>query len=405
VPTFAYQALNAAGQRVAGEIDALDARMAIRRLQDTGLVPIDAQPAAARAGSGSGRAGGKRGSVKAREVTQVTRELATLIGAGQTVEGSLEMAVADLPSRRLAAALSRVLEQVRTGSSLSDAMGQEPQTFGHLYVAMVRAGEASGRLEETLDELASMRERAEALKSKLISALIYPALIVLTSLGALTLLLTLVVPQFEPLFDQAGEKLPASTRVVLMAAKFIRTQGTLILLVLLVALLLLSWALRQPGPRRALDRLLLTIPGIGRLIRERITAQLTRGLASLLAGGLDLPTALMMSRDLVANHWVQAAMERVIQGVRQGRSLSDCLAESGVLVPMAVKMLRVGEESGRLKIVAAHLADAFEERVATRLGRLVAVIEPVLVIVLGILVGGIVMSILSAVISVNDLAV
>jgi general secretion pathway protein F len=403
VATYAYRALNAAGERVSGEIDALDSRSAIRRLQDEGLIPIDAQPATAAAAAGT--AGRGRGRGGAREVTQVTRELATLIGAGQTVEGALEMVAADLPNRRLAGALGRVLERVRTGSALSDALAQEPDCFPRLYVAMVRAGEASGRLEESLAELAALRERAAALKSRLVSALIYPALLVLTALGALTVLMTVVVPQFEPLFAQAGAALPGSTRLVLAAAAFLQAQGAALLLALLLGLLLLSWLLRREGPGRAFDRLLLGLPGIGRLLRERITAQLTRGLASLLAGGLDLPTTLGMSRDLVGNRWAQAAMEQVIGGVRQGRPLSDCLGESAVLVPAAVKMLRVGEESGRLGIVAAHLADAFEERVATRLGRLVAVIEPVLVIVLGVLVGGIVMSILSAVISVNELAV
>lgn len=403
MPTFAYQALNAAGERIVGEIDAADSRGAIRRLQDGGLIPIDARPAAARAAAAGGASVGGRGG-SAREVTQITRELATLIGAGQTVEGALEMAIADRSSRRLTGALERVLDRVRTGSALSDALAQEPESFPRLYVAMVRAGEASGRLEESLAELAAMRERQAALSAKLVSALIYPALLVLTSLGALTLLMTLVVPQFEPLFAQAGAQLPASTRVVLAVAGFMRTQGVTLLLALLAGLILLSWLLRREAPRRGLDRLLLGLPGIGRLMRERITAQLTRGLASLLAGGLDLPTVLGMSRDLVANRSVQVSLEQVIVGVRQGRPLSDCLAESGVLVPMALKMLRVGEESGRLKAVAAHLADAFEERVATRLARLVAIIEPVLVIVLGLLVGGIVMSILSAVISVNELA-
>lgn len=402
--TFAYQALTAAGERVAGEIEAADARGAIQRLQDGGLIPIEAQPVAARAGPGSTAAPFRSGA-SAAQLTAATRELATLIGAGQTVESALDMVAEDAGSRKLAGALSRVLTKVRGGSSLADAMAEEGGIFPRLYVAMVRAGEASGQLDRTLTELVTLREKSEAMRSKLTSALIYPTLLVLTAVGALGILLTVVVPQFAPLFEQAGEQLPAGSRLVLSIAGAVQANGIAIMIVLLLGLLVGSRLLRMEGPGRAFDRLLLGLPGIGRLVRERITAQVCRGLASLLSGGLDLPAALAMTRDMVANRWARSNLDQVISGVRQGRTLSDCLADADVMVPMAVKLLRAGEEGGRLRPVAAHLAEAFDERVATRLARLVAVLEPTLVIVLGVLVGGIVMSILTAVISVNDLAI
>lgn len=402
--TFAYQALTAAGERVSGEIDALDARGAIQRLQDGGLIPIEAQPIAARTAGGVASASGRRGA-SASQLTAATREMATLIGAGQTVEGALEMVAEDAGSRKLAGALTRVLAKVRGGSALADAMAEEGGFFPSLYVAMIRAGEASGQLDRTLGELVTLREKSEAMRSKLTSAMIYPALLVLTAIGALGILLTVVVPQFAPLFEQAGEQLPAGSRLVLNVASAVQANGIAILIVLLLTLLVGARLLRMDGPGRAFDRLLLGLPGIGRLVRERITAQLCRGLASLLAGGLDLPAALGMSRDMIANRWARTRIDQVISGVRQGRTLSDCLSDADVMVPMAVKLLRAGEEGGRLRPVAAHLADAFDERVGTRLARMVAILEPTLVIVLGVLVGGIVMSILTAVISVNDLAI
>jgi general secretion pathway protein F len=401
---FAYQALTAAGERVTGEIDAADARGAIQRLQDGGLIPIEAQPIAARIGTGPAPAS-SRGGASAAQLTAATREMATLIGAGQTVESALDMVAEDAGSRKLAAALARVLAKVRGGSSLGDAMAEESTFFPRLYVAMVRAGEASGQLDRTLAELVTLREKAEAMRSKVTSAMIYPALLVLTAMGALGILLTVVVPQFAPLFEQAGEQLPAGSRFVLSVASAVQSNGVAILIVLLLALLLGSRLLRMEGPGRAFDRLLLGLPGIGRLVRERVTAQLCRGLASLLAGGLDLPAALGMTRDMIANRWARTCIDQVISGVRQGRTLSDCLGDADIMVPMAVKLLRAGEEGGRLRPVAAHLADAFDERVATRLARMVAILEPTLVIVLGVMVGGIVMSILAAVISVNDLAI
>jgi general secretion pathway protein F len=401
LPTFAYRALTAGGERVAGEVEAADARTAIVRLQETGLIPIDAAPVRARASAAVPRT---RGGRSAKAVTQLTRELATLIGAGQTLEGALALVGEELSQKDLAAALGRVLVKVRSGVSLSEALAQEPQYFPALYVSMVRAGEAAGRLDKSLRELAELRERTEQLQAKLTSALIYPCILTLTAVGSVMLLLTLVVPQLEPMFASAGAALPTSTRAVLAVSGFVREQGTAALAVLLVLLVAARFALRLPGPRRAFDGTLLRLPVLGALMRERLTAQLTRGLATLLGGGLDLPQALVVARGMLSNTEAQARLEQATTRVRTGRTLAESLGEARIIAPVAAKMLRVGEESGRLQTVAAHLAAAYEEKVSLRLQRLVAVIEPAMVIVLGLVVGGIVTSILTAVISVNELA-
>jgi general secretion pathway protein F len=402
VPIFAYRALTTAGERVTGELEAADVRTAIARLQDSGLIPIDAAPSmGARA---ERRAVPAVATRAAKHVTQLTRELATLIGAGQTVEGALSLAREEIPDKGLAAAVEGILLKVRSGSSLSDALAAEPRYFPPLYISIVRAGEASGRLGASLSELGIMRERTEALRSKLNSALIYPVVLFLTAIGAVIVLLTVVVPRMEPMFANAGAALPASTQVVLAAADFVRHQGYLLLAAVAAALFVGERLLRRPGPRAVVDRWLLRLPMVGALIRDRMTAQFCRGLATCLGGGLDLPQALVVSRDIMGNLHGRTAMDEVVMRVRTGRTLADSLTQAGILAPLAVKMLRVGEESGRLQPVAAHLAGTFEERVATRLQRLVAVIEPATVIVLGLVVGGIVMSILTAVLSVNELA-
>jgi general secretion pathway protein F len=400
LPTFAYRALTVGGERVAGEVEAADARTAIVRLQESGLIPIDTSPVRAKAAAQQRARSTKAG----KHVTQITRELATLIGAGQTLEGALAIVGEELGHKELQAALGRVLLKVRSGVSLSDALAQEPTFFPGLYVSMVRAGEAAGRLDKSLRELAELRERSEALQAKLTSAMIYPAILVLTALGSVTLLLTVVVPQLEPMFASAHSKLPTSTQVVLAVSAFVRQDGITLLVVLMLLLLASQYLLRLPGPRRALDRAMLTAPLFGPLLRERLTAQLTRGLATLLSGGLDLPQALVVARGMLSNSEAQARLEQVTSRVRTGRTLAESLTEAGIIAPVAVKMLRVGEESGRLQNVAQHLAAAFEDKVSLRLQRLVAVMEPAMVIVLGLAVGGIVTSILTAVISVNDLA-
>jgi general secretion pathway protein F len=228
--------------------------------------------------------------------------------------------------------------------------------------------------------------------------------LLLTAIGSVIVLLTVVVPRMEPMFASAGAALPASTRIVLAAADLLRDQGFLLLTLLAAGLLLGERLLRRPGPRRAADAALLRVPMLGPLLRDRITAQLCRGLATCLGGGLDLPAALAVCRDILDNLHAREAMEEVITRVRTGRTVADSLGAANIVTPLAVKMLRVGEESGRMQPVAAHLAGTFEDRVATRLQRLVAIIEPATVIILGLVVGGIVMSILTAVLSVNELA-
>lgn len=396
---FAYRALTAAGERVTGEIEAPDARAAVARLQERGLFPISAEPVTprpARAGLGGRRL--------ARAVTEATRELATLLGAGQTLTEALGLLLETIEHRRLRAILAEVREAVRTGKSLSEALANHPHAFPRAYVGLVRAGEAAGTLPETLRILALARERREQVERKLASAAIYPALLLLASLAALAILLLVVVPRFAPLFAQAQAALPASTRLVLALAEFLAAWGSELALALAVALFALLVALRRPRPRLVLDRALLRVPLVTKLARERASAEAMRGLATLLKGGLDLASALPLVRELVSNRAVRAALEETMRAVREGRPLWRALSEADVLAPLAVRLLRVGEESGRLAEVAEYLAEAFEERVASRFARLVALVEPLVIVTLGLLVGGIVVSILSAVIAVNDLA-
>ena len=403
MPTFAYRALTSAGEQVNGRIEAADSRTAIQRLQAGGLIPIKAEPVAERS-EGGGLAGLSGPGGAARPLTEATRELATLLGAGLTIEASLAMLGEAVESRRLKASLALLLARVRGGRSLSQAMAEAPTVFPRVYVGMVRAGESAGRLGEALAELAVLRERSQKLQEKVVSSLIYPSVLALTSLGSIIVLMTVVVPRFEPLFAQAGEDLPESAAVLLAIEQGLRAYGDLLLVGLLGLVLAALLALRRPRLREALDRMLLGAPLLGLLSRERATAQTARGLATMLAGGLELPSALTMTTEMLSNRSARAALGNVVSGVRQGRRMGDCLEEAGFLTPMGLQMLRVGEESGRLAAVASHLADTAEERVGSRLTRLVSLIEPATVIGMGVLVGAIVTTILTAVLSVNKLA-
>ena len=404
---FSYKALSAAGERVVGEIEAPDARGAIQSLQNQGLIPIEANPAAAKSRPAvpiaPGGAGG-RGRAGA-QVTMVTRELATLLDAGEPLERGLLMVAEDCEDAGLGRTLGRVLAKVRGGSAFSAALAEEQRYFPRLYVGMVRAGEATGRLDVTLSELAILREKEEDLRRKLTSSLIYPAILTLTAVVAVGIMLLVVVPQFAPLFDGQEALLPPTTRFVLGLSKGLSTAGREIWLSVAAGVLVLALLARIEAVRRFTDRLVLRLPLFGGVARERATAQVARGLATLLKGGLDLPATLTYLQALVANRAVAEALAEVGVEVRQGRRLADALAGHRILVPLGLRLLRSGEESGRLKELAAYVADRFEQRLATRLARLVQLLEPLLVVTLGLVVGGIVMSILTAVLSVNDLAI
>lgn len=406
MPQFAYRALTEAGERVSGEIEAGDEKGAIQRLHAQGLIPIEAAPAAAGAPGLLGDiattrpAGGRRGGM----VTVATRELATLLEAGETVESALALVAEELDPKGLGGTLSSILAKVRSGASLSEAMAGEPRTFSRLYVGMVRAAEATGRLAEVLTELATLRERQERLRRQLTSALIYPIILTLTALGAIIVLLLYVVPQFTPVFAGAEDRLPATTLAILDTALWLRANGPSLGIAIAGGLLAVILALRMGAIRLAVHRLALRLPGIGTLARERATAEIGRGLATLLKGGLDLPTALLMLREMVSNLAVGEALGRAAIAVRQGRRLAEALGAEQVLQPLGQKLLRTGEESGRLELLSRHVGERFEERTANRLQRFVALLEPILVIGLGGIVGGIVIAILTAVLSVNELA-
>lgn len=402
---FAYRALTAAGERVAGEIEAGDIRSALQRLQAQGLIPIDARLATGGASmladAGAANAGGGR---RAAALTIATRELATLIEAGETLESALALIAEELDDATLRRILASVLAKVRSGSALSEALAGEPKVFSRLYVGMVRAAEATGRLGPVLAELADLRERQETLRRQLTSALVYPTILVLTSIGAIAVLLLYVVPQFEPVFAGAEDRLPAATRSILAVAAWLRVEGPMIGMALAAVVLLLVLARQLPALRLAGHRLALTLPGLGGVVRERATAEIARGLATLLKGGLDLPQALLMLREMVSNLAVAEALGRAASSVRQGRRLTEALAEERILQPMGLKLMKTAEESGRLEPLSRYIAERFEQRIATRMQRFVTLLEPVLVIALGGIVGGIVIAILTAVLSVNELA-
>lgn len=411
---FRYRAITASGGTVAGEIEGESRAAAVRRLEGMTLVPIDVielkggqrrsggtqQPAAA-----SGAGGGfSIGGIGAAKITQFTRELATLVGAGQPLAWSLETLTGDQAGGKLGRVVSQLLGDVKGGKSFADALARHPALFPRAYLGMVRAGEATGRLDTALEELADLREREERTRAKLISSLTYPLLLAIVAVGSLLILLTVVVPQFEPLFRDAGAALPYSTQITIAVAQAIQAWGIVGGIAFAVLVLLLVQLARRESSARVLDGWLLRLPFIGGLARARATAQTCRVLGTLLSGGVELPQALQLSRDVVGNRAVAASLDRALAGVQQGRPLWACLGEANLLAPQAIRLCRIGEETGRLGPVLQQAAGWFETKLEERIQRLMVILEPAIVVTLGVTVAGVVLSILTAVLAVNDLA-
>ncbi|MCB1971989.1 MAG: type II secretion system F family protein [Geminicoccaceae bacterium] len=267
------------------------------------------------------------------------------------------------------------------------------------------AGEATGRLHGALADVATLQEREADVRRKLVAALTYPLILTVVALASIALLMGYVVPQFTPLFANAMDKLPASTRWIIGLSSWIEENGRIAFIIGAVALLGLLVTLQTGIARPLFDRLALSLPLIGTISRERATSQLARSLSTLLAGGLDLPAAIAMSREIIANSVVQESLARTLGQIRQGRRLADALKDEEFVVPIGLRLFRTGEESGRLAELSGYLADQLETRIVNRTTRLVSLLEPLLVVTLGLAVGGIVISVLNAVLTVNELAI
>ncbi len=404
MPAFRYTAIDPAGQTVRGTMDAATEAEVIHLLQRQGSIPMRAEPASARGLSDLlQRDVGRRGMSR-QDVANFTRELSIMLGAGQDLDRSLRFLVDTAPNARVRATVEGLRKTVRDGGSLATALAAHPGSFPKLYVGLVRAGEAGGTLAPTLDRLADLLERERALASTITSAMIYPGLLLLAAVGSITLLLTEVLPQFVPLFEQSGAALPRPTQLLIAAGDAVSAYGLYALLALIALALTVVQMLKRPGPRLLRDRLLLRLPVVGGLTREVVAARFTRTLGTLLNNGVPLIAALGIVQDAIGNLAGIAAVERATVSAKGGAGLSRPLGDSGVFPARTIYLLRLGEETAQLGPMALRAAEIHEEK--TRLGvqRLVALLVPAITVVMGVVIAGIVSSLLLAMLGLNDLA-
>jgi len=405
VPSFRYTAITPAGETTRGVMDADSEAAVIALLRKQGNIPVRAEAAASGflAGLLSMEFGGGA-RLKRQDVANVTRELSIMLGAGQDLDRALRFLEDTAPNKRVHAVMDKLRAAVRDGTSLATALSRHPNSFPRLYVGLVRAGEAGGTLANTLDRLALLLERERSLTATIQSALIYPALLVVAAIGAIWLLLTQVLPQFTPLFEQNGAALPRPTQFLISAGDFVSSYGLIMLLGVILLGLVVRQALTRPAVRLRADRLLLHLPVIGRLAREAMAARFSRTLGTLVINGMPLIAALDIVRETLGNLAAVGVVEAATQSAKGGAGLARPLGESGLFPVRTVYLLRLGEETAQLGQMALRAAEIHEEN--TRLGvqRLVSLLVPVITIVIGAIIAGIVSSLLLAMLSLNDLA-
>jgi general secretion pathway protein F len=376
---------------------------ALLRLKRLGLMPIEAVETAAKA---SKEAKVRANSAMRQGVANALGELSVLLNAGLSLDRAMQVCVENITRPpALKGVFVKLRDRVRHGSALSRAMMDSDGVFPPMASAMAEAGEASGKLDESLSRLAETLDRAEALRQTIVSSLIYPALLLVVASGVILVMLLFVVPQFEDLFsDMPSAKLPMMTHIVMGASHFARSYGLIAALVVVVAVIALYRWLKLPHVRRAFDRRLLKVPALGTVVRNAETARFARTLGSLLDGGVALPTAISIAQRSIANVHMSESIDKVTRGLKQGGGLSGPLAATKLFPPMALSFLRTGEETAQLGLMLNRLADVLDRDVRTAIQRMISFMTPAITVFMGGVVATVIASIMSAILGFNDLA-
>jgi general secretion pathway protein F len=407
MPSFRWSAISPAGEVVNGLMEAPDLATVVDRLQRQGQVVLRADPADGRRSWADLLQLELRRSraLDKSALSEITRELAIMLAAGQDLDRALRYVADNTRNARARSILGNVRDKVRSGSSLAAALAAEPKSFSKLYIGIVRAGEAGGTLPISLDRLATLLERERSLTANLRSAMIYPALLVLAAIGSIMLLLDYVLPQFAPIFEQAGAQLPTATRVLMVLGNITGAAAPWLLIALVICALVARELLARPVYRLKFDRLVLRLPVAGGLLRETLAARLTRTLGSLLQNGVPLITALGIAKDALGNLAAAAAVESAAAGAKGGGGLARPLAAADLFPPRTIHLLQLGEEAAQLAPMALKAAEIHDEQARLMVQRLVALLVPMITIAMGLAVAGIVSALLTAMLSLNDLAV
>lgn len=400
--TFRYKAVAPTGETLTGQMEAASREDVVARLQDGGNLPIEAVEAGAGGGFSLDQLF-RRSAMNQTQIVMFTQQLGTLLGAGQPLDRALQI-LSELPEseagRRM---VERIKDSVRGGGTLSSALEQQHGVFSRLYVNMVRAGEVSGSLTDTLKRLAEYLERSRQLQGTIVNALIYPAILVVMVILAVITLMVFVVPSFQPIFEELGDNLPLLTKVVLGIAGFMASFWWFVIIAIIGAV---WWASKQwaiPEVRSRWEASLLTFGKVGELMQKVETARLARTLGTLLQNGVPMLTALSIARNVMNNTVLAAAVDTAAQDVKTGSGLAFALGATKRFPKLALQMIAVGEEAGELDGMLMKVADTYDIDVRNTVERLIAAMVPALTAVMTVVIGLIMLAIVQPILTMSTL--
>ncbi len=407
MPIYLYKALTTSGETLIGEIDAPSKSIAIDRLQHAGHIPLSAVEK-----KGKGKSSFldfkniiDRDKVSAKDITLFTRELSTLLQAGLALDHALTTLEEISPHPALKKMLANINQQVKGGEPLSTAMEAQGQTFSKLYLNTIRAGEAGGSMHVVLERLADYLERSDELRNEVLSALLYPAILFMVAILSIFILLSFVVPQFVPLFEDVGQALPLLTQVVFTSAEFIQSYWWVILAAVIFFIWTVDKKLQNPVTRMRWDDWCLNVPLYGELITKLDVARFSRTLGTLLINGVSLLISIGIVKDVISNRVLARTINEAAKGLEQGRGLAKHLAQSNRFPQLAIQLIHVGEETGQLESMLLKTADIYDDESKTTIKRLLTLLEPVLILGLGAIIAVIIISILMAILGLNELVI
>ncbi|MGA7676311.1 MAG: type II secretion system F family protein [Rhizomicrobium sp.] len=401
---FHYKALNGAGAIVKGVFEAPSKDILLKQLRSQGLYPLNAAERTARGElSDLFQRRWPRRAVSPRALAMAIQELAMLLKAGLDLDRALAVLTGLSDIGRLRVPLTQVRDRVRKGASFADAFDADP-SFPKFGVSMIRAGEFGGTLSDSLQRLADYLTRTLAVREAIASALVYPALLLLTAGASVTLILVFVLPEFQSLFADAGKSLPLPTRIVMGVGYLLRTYGLAMVVAVAALAVWFRQGLRRPEFRYRVDKLVMRTPVLGPVLVSIEVERLMRTFGMLLASGIPVPSALALSKDVLSNTVLVRALNEAATSLREGERLAQRLARTEIFPAMTIDLIQIGEESGKLDEMLLRQADLDEVRIKHKVDRLLAMLVPLLTIVLGLVVAGLIASLLVAILSVNDLA-
>lgn len=411
MPEFAWRAAQPDGQLVEGRTEAAASEAVLRQLRDRGLTPLRVQdaadaplPAGAHPLRRRANRRAARGPVTQADVLALTTELSIMLRAGLALDNALRVLIEMSAKPSVKTLLEGILEDVKGGAPFSRALTTRKALFGDFYVNMVRSGEASGQMSQVLERLVAHLHRIRALRESVVSATIYPAILLGVALLSLVGMLGFVVPQFEKLFKDMGDALPLPTRIVMMLGQGFQRYGLVIAIVVIVlGWLGLRW-LRSPTGRAWWQNRALRLPVLGNLLYKYELTLFTRSLGTLLGNGVPLLTALHIATETVGNLNLRAPLAKMAPQVKEGVRITRAMDSTQVFEPLAINLVRVGEETGRIGPMMLELSDVLDREVETGIKRALTLLEPILILLLGVLIAAIIVSILLGILSINDLA-